>query len=158
MPNITLEWQRFDDFSTEGLYELLRFRQAIFVVEQRSPYPDIDGLDREAAHLLLCVDGRLGGCLRLLPPPGLRIGRVAVGAEWRRQGLGRRLMAAALARCDARHPGQPVSLTAQLPLVGFYGGLGFVPISQPFDDFGVAHLHMRRPPRREDAASGEPGP
>jgi ElaA protein len=144
MPKIALEWQRFAEFSAEGLYELLRFRQAIFVVEQASPYPDLDGLDREARHLLLRVDGVLAGCLRLLPPPPLSIGRVAVAAESRHRGLARRLMQAALAFCAEHWPGEAIHLTAQLPLAGFYESLGFTATSGPFDDFGVAHQHMRR--------------
>jgi ElaA protein len=145
MPNITAEWQRFRQFSAERLYELLRFRQAIFVVEQRSPFPDLDGLDQRALHLLLRVDDALAGCLRLIPPPCLRIGRVAVAAQRRRQGLGRRLMAEALAMCAERHPRQPIRLTAQLSLAGFYESLGFVATSSPFDDFGLTHLHMQLP-------------
>jgi ElaA protein len=145
MPNIAFEWQSFRQFSTDRLYELLRLRQAIFVVEQRSPFPDLDGLDQEALHLLLRIDGALGGCLRLIPPPRLRIGRVAVAAEWRRQGLGRRLMETALAMCAEHYPRQPVDLTAQLPLAGFYESLGFIVTSPPFDDCGVTHLHMQRP-------------
>jgi ElaA protein len=144
MPKIALEWQSFAEFSADGLYELLRFRQAIFVVEQASPYPDLDGLDREAWHLLLRIDGSLAGCLRLLPPPALRIGRVAVAVERRRRGLARRLMRAALAVCAEHWPGEAIRLTAQLPLASFYQSLGFAATSEPFDDFGVAHLHMRR--------------
>jgi ElaA protein len=143
MPEIALRWQRFEQFSIEGFYELLRFRQAIFVVEQRSAYPDLDGLDREASHLSLYIDNTLAGCLRLLPPPRLRIGRVAVAADRRRRGFGRTLMEEALACCGARHPGQPILLTAQTPLVSFYESLGFSAMSQPFDDFGVAHVDMR---------------
>jgi ElaA protein len=145
MPNVAMKWQHFAQLPADRLYELLRFRQAIFVVEQRCPYPDLDGLDREASHLLLSVGDALAGCLRLLPPPRLRIGRVAVAADRRRQGLGRRLMEEALAACRKRHPGQPVALTAQLPLAGFYRSLGFVAVSPPFDDFGLVHLHMRLP-------------
>src|ERR1700676_3285061 len=94
-----LEWYRFGDFSGALLYEAMRFRQAIFVVEQASPYPDLDSLDQRAHHLLLWVDEALTGCLRLLPDPGearIRVGRVAVAASLRRQGLARRLMDAAL--------------------------------------------------------------
>ena len=144
MPKIALEWQRFAEFSAAGLYQLLRFRQAIFVVEQASPYPDLDGLDREAWHLSLRIEDRLAGCLRLLPPPALSIGRVAVAADCRRRGLARRMMHAALAVCAERWPEEEIHLTAQLPLAGFYESLDFAPISEPFDDFGVAHLHMRR--------------
>src|SRR5712691_8908118 len=95
----TLEWCDFADLSAALLYEVLRFRQAIFVVEQASPYPDLDGLDERAHHLLLRVDGELAGYLRLIPYPGqarVAIGRVAVAAPLRGQGLARRLMAEAL--------------------------------------------------------------
>ncbi len=85
MPKITTQWQRFEELSPDALYEILRFRQSIFVVEQRSPYPDLDGLDQEAWHLLLRAEGELVGYLRLIPRP-LRIGRVAVAAPLPRMG------------------------------------------------------------------------
>ena len=144
MPEVATEWQRFDQLGGDTLYDLLRFRQAIFVVEQRSPYPDLDGLDQSAWHLLLRVDGVLAGYARLVPTP-LRIGRVAVAAELRRHGLGRRLMEEALLFCHAHYPGMPVALTAQSYLVSFYRSLGFEPTGAPFDDFGVAHVDMGLP-------------
>ena len=64
---LEFEWRDFADFTAEALYDLLRFRQAIFVVEQASPFPDLDGLDRRAHHLLVLVDGALAGYLRLIP-------------------------------------------------------------------------------------------
>lgn len=146
---ITTEWRRFGELSAEALYEMLRLRQQIFVVEQRSPYPDLDGCDQSAWHLLLRVEGTLGGYLRLLPPqgaaPSLRIGRVAIAARFRRQGLGRQLMAEALRFCQAHYPGQPIVLGAQLYLRGFYESFGFLACSPPYDDFGVAHVEMTRP-------------
>src|SRR5690242_8099413 len=87
----TLEWRRFEELTAGELYELLRFRQRIFVVEQRCPYPDLDGLDQNAWHLLAHAEGVLAGCIRLIPRP-LRIGRVAIAARLRRRGLGRSLM------------------------------------------------------------------
>ncbi|HYZ42906.1 MAG TPA: GNAT family N-acetyltransferase, partial [Stellaceae bacterium] len=110
MPKITTEWHRFEEFSAAELYELLRFRQSIFVVEQTSPYPDLDGLDQGAWHLLLRADGALAGYLRLIQQP-LRIGRVAVAAPLRRRGLARTLMQEALMRCRRHYPGLPVALT-----------------------------------------------
>ncbi|HEY3908684.1 MAG TPA: GNAT family N-acetyltransferase [Stellaceae bacterium] len=146
MPKLAFEWQRFAQFSAPALYELLRFRQQIFVVEQSSPYPDLDGLDHAAWHLLLRVDGELAGCLRLALSPNLRIGRVAVAPSARGQGLGRRLMAAALAFCREHYPAQSIALTAQLHLVRFYQSFGFAATSEPYDDFGLAHIHMRLAP------------
>jgi ElaA protein len=143
MPEVATEWQSFDQLTPDKLYEVLRFRQHIFVVEQASPYPDLDGLDQGAWHLLSRVDGELAGYLRLIPaPPSVRIGRVAVAAAMRGRGLGRRLMDEALARSRQDYPGLPVVLTAQTYLVSFYCGLGFEPTGEPFDDFGVAHVAM----------------
>ena len=154
LPNIevriTSEWRRFDELSATALYELLRLRQQVFVVEQGSPYPDLDGLDQRARHLLLERNRTLCGCLRLLPPrkdsPELRLGRVCVARHLRRRGLGRRLMAEALAFCREHHPGQAVALSAQLELVPFYQSYGFAAIGDPYDDFGIPHTEMRLPP------------
>ena len=146
MPKIETEWQRFETLTAGELYELLRFRQAIFVVEQHSAYPDLDSLDQEALHLLLRAEGVLAGCLRLLPSP-LRIGRVAIASTLRRYGLGRRLMREALQYCDETYPGRAVALAAQAHLVPYYRSFGFAVTGEPYDDFGVTHVDMElRPP------------
>jgi ElaA protein len=144
-----LEWLAFADFPAELLYEVLRFRQAIFVVEQRSPYPDLDGLDQQAHHLLLRVDAGNGselvGCLRLIPVPEearVAIGRVAVAEPLRHQGLARRLMAEAMARCRREYPDCAVTLTGQTYLAPFYESLGFAVTSAPYDDYGLSHVAM----------------
>jgi ElaA protein len=142
-----LEWHRFADFSAAALYEVLRFRQAIFVVEQVSPYPDLDGLDQQAEHLLLRLDAALGGYLRLIAFPEqarVAIGRVAVDAGRRGQGLARALMTEVLARCRRDYPEAAVTLSAQAYLVPFYETLGFRATSAPYDDYGVPHLDMLR--------------
>ena len=141
----SLQWHDFADFPAALLYEVLRFRQAIFVVEQASPYPDLDGQDERAHHLLLRVDGKLSGYLRLIPHPGearVAIGRVAVTTPLRRQGLARRLMAEALARCPRDYPDYAVTLTAQTYLAPFYETLGFHTTSPPFDDYGLSHVDI----------------
>jgi ElaA protein len=145
MPEVATQWQSFDQLTPNGLYELLRFRQEIFVVEQRCPYPELDGLDQMAWHLLLRVDGGLAGCARVIPSP-VRIGRVAVAAELRRHGLGRKLMEEALLFCRAQYPGLPVVLTAQAYLVSFYRSFGFETTGEPFDDFGLTHVDMELRP------------
>jgi ElaA protein len=142
MPKIETEWHRLETLTAAELYELLRFRQSIFVVEQRSPYPDLDGRDQSAWHLLLRADGVLAGCARLIPSP-LRIGRLAVASHLRRHGIGRMLMEQALSFCRERYPPQPIALAAQLHLMAFYESFGFVAVSEPYDEFGVPHVEMR---------------
>ena len=103
--DLTLQWHGWAEFTVPLLYELLRFRQAIFVVEQASPYPDLDGHDLEAQHLLLRRGEELIGCLRLIAPdPLVRIGRVGVAAGDRGRGFARAMMQAALERAAQVHP------------------------------------------------------
>jgi ElaA protein len=140
-----LQWREFAELSAELLYRVLQFRQAIFVVEQACAYPDLDGLDDRAHHLLLGVEAGLEGYLRLIPYPDehrIAIGRVAVSPPLRRRGLGRLLMTEALARCRRQYPDTRVTLAAQKYLIGFYQSLGFRPVSAPYDDYGVPHVDM----------------
>jgi ElaA protein len=142
---IRLEWRGFAELSAALLYELLSFRQAIFVVEQRCAYPDLDGLDRQAEHLLLRRGDELAGCLRLIPFPEearVAIGRVAVAEPIRHRSLARKLMIEALGRCRRDYRNHAVTLTGQTYLVPFYESLGFAVTSAPFDDYGLSHVHM----------------
>jgi ElaA protein len=143
----SLQWHDFAGLPTTLLYEVLRFRQAIFVVEQASPYPDLDGLDQQARHLVLRVDDAIAGYLRLIPIAAeerVAIGRVAVAVALRRRGIARRLMAEALARCERDYPQWPVTVSAQVYLAPFYESLGFRRVSSPYDDYGVPHVEMVR--------------
>lgn len=145
-----LKWRRFTDFSAAELYEMLRFRQAIFVVEQASPYPDVDGLDQGAQHLLLRVGGPLAAYLRLIPYPEekcVAIGRIAVATAHRRRGLARLMLLEALARGRNDFAGCNVKVGAQTYLVPFYESLGFCTVSPPYDDYGVPHVEMALTPR-----------
>jgi ElaA protein len=146
--DVSLGWNGFAELSGERLYELLRFRQAIFVVEQASPYPDLDGRDAQAQHLLLRRERELIGCLRLIQPdPLIRIGRVAVKAGERGHGFARVMMEAALQRAAEVYPHRDVAVSAQAYLEPFYLGLGFVAASPPYDDCGVPHIDMIGPAR-----------
>jgi ElaA protein len=139
--DLTVEWRQFDDIPAPLLYEVLRFRQAIFVVEQKSPYEDLDTRDHGASHLLLRIEGQLAGYLRVIPEEGrIRIGRVAVAPAHRGQGLARQMMQAAF----ARHPDSAVAISAQTHHTPFYASLGFTPTSAEYDDAGVPHVDMVR--------------
>ena len=136
------------DLDAATLYELLRLRVNVFVVEQRSPYTELDGRDLEprARHYWLTgAEHPVLGCVRLLKEPdrGHRIGRLCVAAPKRGHGLGRQLMDAVLAevgegacRADVRQP-----------LASFYARYGFAPVGEPYDWAGVTHVPLRRPGR-----------
>jgi ElaA protein len=146
---VQLEWRDFGDCSAAALYDMLRFRQAIFIVEQASPFADLDGHDHHAHHLLLRIDGALTGYARVILAAAARrvaIGRVAVAERWRRRGLARTIMQEALARCRRDYPGLPVALSAQTYLLPFYRSLGFHAVSGPALDYGIEHVEMERRP------------
>ena len=134
----------FDELDPRTSYDLWRLRQQVFIIEQQSPYPDLDGRDPEPAtrHFLLDVEGELVGCVRLLDDgDALRIGRVVVAAGWRGRGLADRLMHAVMAEVGDR----PAVLDAQVGLTGWYATFGFEISGPEFVEDGVAHRPMARP-------------
>ena len=140
-------WRAFDALTTAELYQLLRLRTDVFVVEQACVFADIDGKDQETLHLLVMVGDALAGYLRVFPPAGevpARIGRVVVAPAYRSTGLGRRLMAAALDEIDARFGAVPVELAAQSHLERFYAGFGFVRTAEDYLEDGIPHCDMHR--------------
>ncbi|WP_343061485.1 GNAT family N-acetyltransferase [Nocardioides luti] len=135
----------FDGLDVATAYDVWQLRQAVFVVEQACPYPDLDGRDREPGtrHVLLREAGALVGYARVLDDGGVgewRIGRVVLAPAARGRGLATPLMEAALAACPA---GRDVVLDAQAPLAGFYGGFGFVVDGAEFLEDGIPHVPMR---------------
>lgn len=133
-----------DELTAAELYALLKLRVSVFIVEQRSLYPELDGRDLqpETEHIWYPPSGEPQGYLRLLPEPdgGWRIGRVCTTSAARGTGLGKRLMAAALDRIgDA-----PAVLDAQTYAQEFYARFGFEPEGEPYDDEGIEHITMRR--------------
>ncbi|MCX6464367.1 MAG: GNAT family N-acetyltransferase [Pseudonocardiales bacterium] len=135
------------DLDPRTLYELMRLRVDVFVVEQESAYAELDGRDLEdrARHFWLAGGGRppaVLGTLRLLKEPNgeYRIGRLCTAKEARGRGLGKRLMEAVLAETGDR----PSVLDSQEHLVDFYAGFGYRATGEPYDWDGVAHVPMRR--------------
>lgn len=141
----------FAALSVDALYDLLRLRSEVFVVEQACPYLDPDGKDRHPdAHHLRGIDdaGALLAYCRLLPPglafPVPSIGRVVVAPAARGRGLAHALMREALGRCAGLWPGSALMLGAQQHLAGFYAGHGFAVASDMYLEDGIPHVDMRR--------------
>lgn len=137
------------------LYGLLRLRVGVFVVEQRCPYPELDGrdLDPGTVHLWTGSGEAPTACLRLLTETdgGRRIGRVCTSGASRGRGLARSLVAAALREVGAG----PCVLDAQAHLAALYGGFGFVATGPGYDWDGVLHVPMRRAGRSPTSTTAE---
>jgi ElaA protein len=139
----------FAELGAETAYAVWRLRQQVFVVEQHSPYPDLDGRDLEPTtrHLLVEEDGAVVGYARVVDDGDtVRVGRVVVEPAARGRGLADALMQVALA--DER--GRAVVLDAQTEVAGWYATYGFEVTGPEFDDEGVLHLPMRRSARGTD--------
>ena len=142
-------WYRFADLSAGTLHDMLLLRQSVLVVEQASPFPDLDGRDPVALHLAL-HDGDSPmpvGYARVFGPDAeartTSFGRLAVAPAWRGKALGRRLVAECLDRLARDWPEHDVQISAQLYLENFYGGFGFRRVSDVYDDVGIDHIDMR---------------
>jgi len=124
--------------------DVWRLRQQVFVVEQHSPYPDLDGRDHEPTtrHLLSEADDVLVAYARVLDDgEWARIGRVLVAPEERGRGLADDLVRTALEVIGDRE----VRLDAQSGLRDWYASYGFVVTGPEFDEDGVFHVPMARP-------------
>lgn len=136
----------FDELTNRELYEILRAREAVFVVEQNCPYYDIDGLDYPSLHMLYKdEDGSVQACLRIFEkvdePGTMQIGRLVTVA--RGVGLGGKILHQAVEwireNCDANG----IYLEAQQYAIGFYAKEGLQVVSDPFLEDGIPHVQMR---------------
>lgn len=126
-----------------GLAELRAVRETVFVHEQQVPLEEEwDALDPLCSHVIARDEaGSPVGTGRLTPER--RIGRMAVLADWRGQGVGDAMLDALVA--EARKLGWPmVSLNAQVSAEAFYARKGFIPEGGRFMEAGIEHQSMRR--------------
>jgi ElaA protein len=139
----------FEDMRVSELYEVLRLRSDVFVVEQKCVYQDMDGLDQQAMHLLGVQDGELVAYARCFEP-GVKfaeasIGRVLVRASSRSIGLGHALMEQAVLATSQVWGPQAIRIGAQAHLAAYYARHGFMDVGKPFVEDGIPHLEMLRP-------------
>lgn len=146
------------DIELPTLYRLLQLRSQVFVVEQRSPYLDLDGndLSAETTHIwatesdggsellgyVRVLTGSAGGADGAVGAVGAVVGRVCVAPAARGRGLGATLMTAAH---EVVGDMSEVVLHAQTHLEAWYGRFGYVRSGPDFDDAGVPHVPMVRP-------------
>ncbi len=130
-----------DKFTGE-LYEILKARSAVFVVEQNCVYQDIDGQDPTSLHVFFEDDGRIAAYLRaFVKEPGVvQMGRVLTVD--RGCGLGGKLLRAGIEEIRERFHPQKIYIEAQSYAVGFYAREGFRVTSEEFLEDGIPHVKM----------------
>lgn len=146
-----ITWQLipFSALTTTQLYQLIKLRVDVFVVEQTCPYPELDDKDHQDGvhHLLGYKDGLLVACARLLPKgisyPSVSIGRVATQSTQRGSGLGHQLLQQALVGCESLWPEEDIEIGAQEHLSAFYRQYGFVQTSEMYLEDDIPHIDMK---------------
>jgi ElaA protein len=143
-----LRWivKSFEELLPEELYQLLRLRSEVFVVEQTCVFLDLDNKDQQSLHVMGWNDTDLVVYVRILPP-GLAyeepsIGRVVSSPAYRRTGAGRILMEKAIELTSELYKGENIRIGAQYYLKNFYGSLGFEPQGDIYLEDGIDHIEM----------------
>ncbi|WP_147804014.1 GNAT family N-acetyltransferase [Alkalicoccus halolimnae] len=145
-----MKWtiKSFEELTADELYQILKIRVEIFVVEQECPYPEIDGMDKAAEHLYAVEDNEVKAYARLLPPGTMyqeaSIGRVLVAGDKRGTGLGKELMKRAVKNLDENYSQTPIRLQAQEYAEAFYAAFSFQRISDTYLEDNIPHVDMRR--------------
>lgn len=136
----------FEQLSNIQLYQLLKLRSEVFVIEQNCIFLDADDKDQKCHHLLLYKGEALAAYSRIVPAgvsyAEVSIGRVVTSPAFRGTGLGRELMERSIQACVDLYGAQPVRIGAQYYAVKFYGSLGFVPQGEIYDEDGIDHIEM----------------
>lgn len=147
-----IDWKikAFRELSTEELYQALRLRSEVFVVEQNCPYLDMDNADQDALHVMGYTEEGLAAYTRLFAP-GIKfdmasIGRVVTAPFARNKGIGRILMQFSISTLETQWGKIPVKIGAQLYLQRFYESLGFVKSSEMYLEDQIPHIEMIRTP------------
>jgi ElaA protein len=148
--DLKLNWsfKKFPELNVYELYELLRLRSEVFVVEQSCVFTDMDNKDQLCEHLLGMKGDSLLAYARIVPP-GISyafasIGRIVVSEEGRGEKLGRELLHVSLNRVESVYGQVPIRIGAQLYLKTFYESFGFIQTSDIYPEDGIDHIEMTR--------------
>lgn len=143
-----MQWvhtSNLQEMSAIDLYQILKLRQDVFIIEQGCIYPDIDNLDPNSEHIYLKNDQEVIAYSRIVPA-GKKfdhpsIGRIVTNKAFRRKGYGREIVQRSLTILKERGV-KTVMIEAQNHLQKFYKSLGFQKIGEPYEVDGILHIKM----------------
>lgn len=151
--NEAYQWhcKQFSELTLLELYEILKIRQLVFVVEQNCAYLDVDDLDKVSWHFFATRKSgqdtqQIVAYLRIVLPtykyaePSL--GRILTLASERKLKIATMLIERALVFIQSEYPQQGVRISAQLYLQRFYERFGFKVVAEPYDEDGIEHIEM----------------
>ena len=137
--------KHFSELSVDELFAIYKLRVAVFVVEQKCPYQEIDEADRSAYHIWLQDEDGIAAYARALPP-GVTFAEASIGrviAVKRRCGMGSRIVAAAVETAREKFSAGKITIEAQVYARSLYEKAGFRQISDEFLEDGIPHIQMQ---------------
>ncbi|EHO48933.1 GNAT family N-acetyltransferase [Lentilactobacillus kisonensis] len=139
--------KKFSELTTQELFQIYKLRVAVFVVEQKCYYQEVDDDDLISYHIMFKdKDGQLMAYSRIIPEDNnrvARIGRVVVNPNNRGDGLGRKLIQTTLAESRELFPkASKIVLAGQEYLQNFYHSFGFKDVSDVYLEDGIPHIDM----------------
>lgn len=143
-----MNWKikKFNELENSELYEILKLRSEVFVVEQNCIYNDVDTKDIKAYQLFLEEEDKIVACLRILKKgvsyEEISIGRVAVKKEWRGRGIAKEMMLKAINFIANELNEKEIRISAQAYLAEFYKSAGFTEVSEVYLEDNIPHIDM----------------
>lgn len=138
--------KKYDELSTGDLYDILKQRNEVFVVEQECAYQDCDGKDEHSYHMLQKDKDKIIAYLRIIKKgisyEQISIGRVLVNKAYRGKGIAREMMLKAISFIEQELGENEIRIQAQSYLADFYRSIGFKDISKIYLEDNIPHIDM----------------
>ena len=149
--NTNLRWvtKSFSELTIDELYDVLRLRSEVFIVEQKCIFLDIDNNDRNAFHTIGFIGDEVVATTRLFDKDIMydgyqSIGRVVGSPRHRGIGIGKALMQYSISECERLFGKGPIKIGAQLYLKKFYSEQGFEQSGDVYIEDEIDHIPMIR--------------
>ncbi|MGM0218890.1 GNAT family N-acetyltransferase [Enterococcus sp. AZ126] len=137
--------KEFTQLTTKEFLEIVKLRVAVFVVEQKCPYQEVDEADEFAWHTWLQEGTEIVGYTRIIDKGDtVTFGRVIINPDYRGKKLGNKLLEETLKVVEDKYPNRPIIIGAQARLTNFYGAFGFKEISEVYLEDDIPHVQMQR--------------
>ena len=134
----------FYELTLDELYEILRARAEVFIVEQDCVYQDVDEVDKEAYHVYLREEGKIVAYLRVIDKDK-RLDEVSLGRVItlkRRLGYGTKVMKIGIEVAKEKFGAKKIKIGAQAWAKPFYEQVGFRQVSGEYMEDGIPHIYM----------------
>jgi len=137
---------KYQDLEPDRLYEILKLRSEVFVVEQKCAYQDLDNKDEKALHLVGEKNNKIIAYTRIFKKGAFfknsSIGRVLVKKKYRNKDYGRKIMTSSIEKLKKDPKEEIIEISAQKYLLKFYSELGFEKVGEEYLEDNIPHVKM----------------